>query len=59
MKVEENMLIPEVKRRIKPEQRGEISELFEVIEQETMGHGAHERYIKIIEQLAGRYGKKA
>jgi hemerythrin-like domain-containing protein len=59
MKVEEYMLIPEVKKCIKPEQRGEISELFEVIEEETMGHGAHEKYIKIIDQLAGQYGKKA
>jgi hemerythrin-like domain-containing protein len=59
IKVEEKKLIPEVEKSIEPDQRGEISEQFELIEEETMGHGAHERYVTIIDQLAGLYGKKA
>jgi len=58
MKVEEQQLIPEMKKSIKPDLRGEISEQFETIEEETMGQGTHEKYIEIIDQLAGLYGKK-
>lgn len=58
MKVEEQKLIPEVMKSLKPAQRNEVSEQFEKIEEETMGHGAHEKYIEIIDQLANLYGRK-
>jgi len=59
MKVEEQKLIPEMMRTIGPDERGEISEQFEAIEEEVMGHGAHEKYVGIISQLADLYGEEA
>jgi len=33
-----------------------LMEKFEKVEAEEMGHGTHERYLKIAQELAGRYG---
>jgi hemerythrin-like domain-containing protein len=52
---EDNVLYPMAERRISSEEMDEIMEEFERVEQEETGVGVHERYHKMLHELAEKY----
>jgi hemerythrin-like domain-containing protein len=52
---EENVLFPMADNTLREQKQKEISEQFEKIEEEVVGHGVHEQYHELLEQLKKKY----
>jgi hemerythrin-like domain-containing protein len=52
---EENVLFPMANKALSDKKQKEISEQFEKIEEEVVGHGVHEKYHELINQLKFKY----
>ncbi len=52
---EENVLFPMADNTLSGQKQKEISEQFEKIEEEVVGHGVHEQYNELLEQLKNKY----
>lgn len=57
IRIEEEMLFPEVERTLGATERARIAEEFERIEEEEIGTGMHDKYHDIIRALAQVYGR--
>lgn len=52
---EDHILFPLAGRMLEDSDKSRLLEKFESVESEHMGHGTHEKYIKIAENLAARF----
>jgi hemerythrin-like domain-containing protein len=52
---EEEVLFPKADNVITEENLREISNQFEAIEEQTIGHSVHEQYFELLKQLKGQY----
>lgn len=52
---EENVLFPMANKTLSEQKQKEISEQFEKIEEEVVGHGVHEKYHELLNQLKSKY----
>lgn len=52
---EENILFPIANKTLSEQKQKEISEQFEKIEEEVVGHGVHEQYHELLNQLKSKY----
>lgn len=52
---EENVLFPMADKILSESKQKDVSDQFEKIEQEVIGHGVHERYHELIEKLKKKY----
>jgi hemerythrin-like domain-containing protein len=52
---EENILFPMANKTLSEQKQKEISEQFEKIEEEVVGHGVHEQYHELLNQLKSKY----
>ena len=52
---EENILFPMADRILSEQKQNEIVEQFEKIEEEVVGHGVHEKYHELLNQLSNKY----
>lgn len=52
---EEEILFPKANDTLTEENLREISDQFEVIEEQTIGHSVHEHYFELLKQLKGQY----
>jgi hemerythrin-like domain-containing protein len=52
---EENVLFPMANKALSEQKQKEISEQFEKIEEEVVGHGVHEKYHELLNQLKSKY----
>jgi hemerythrin-like domain-containing protein len=52
---ENNILFPMADRILSPAKQNEISQQFEKIEEEIVGHGVHEQYHELLTQLKSNY----
>jgi hemerythrin-like domain-containing protein len=52
---EESILFPMADRMMSEETQDQISGRFELIEEEVIGHGIHEQYHELLEQLKRKY----
>ena len=52
---EENVLFPMANKTLSEQKQKEISEQFEKIEVEVVGHGVHEKYHELLNQLKSKY----
>jgi hemerythrin-like domain-containing protein len=55
IKKEENILFPLANKVLGEEKQNEIFEQFEKIEEEVVGHGVHEQYHELLNQLKSKY----
>jgi hemerythrin-like domain-containing protein len=52
---EENILFPMANKTLSEQRQKEIFEQFEKIEEDVVGHGVHERYHELFNQLKFKY----
>ena len=52
---EENILFPMANKALSEKKQKEVSEQFEKIEEEVVGHGVHEKYHQLLNQLKSKY----
>jgi hemerythrin-like domain-containing protein len=52
---EENILFPMANKTLSEQKQKEIYEQFEKIEEEVVGHGVHEKYHELLNQLKSKY----
>jgi len=52
---EENILFPMANKTLSEQKQKEISEQFEKIEEEVVGHGVHEKYHELLNLLKSKY----
>jgi len=52
---EENILFPMANKTLSEQRQKEIFEQFEKIEEDVVGHGVHERYHELLNQLKFKY----
>lgn len=56
IKKEDNILFPMADRMLGSDDQENLLAAFETVETEHMGHGTHDKYLRIVQSLADKYG---